>query len=120
MIRVFIADDHAMVREGLKRILRQEPDMMVAGETGNSEDIEKMLKKDPYDVVILDISFPERSGMIVLKELHKSLPDLPVIILSALPKYLFGEESIKAGAQDYIHKESAGEKLVNAIRKAVH
>jgi len=120
MIRVFIADDHPLVREGLKKLLRREPDMEVAGETGNIGEVERMLKEDPYDVLILDISFPEKSGMVVLRELRKSLPHLPVIMLSALPKYLFGEESIKAGAQAYIHKESASEKLVTAIRRAVH
>ncbi|HET6266840.1 MAG TPA: response regulator transcription factor [Acidobacteriota bacterium] len=120
MIRVFIADDHPLVREGLKKLLHREPDIEVAGETGDVDEVEKKLKEDPYDVLILDISFPKKSGMVVLRELHKSLPELPVIMFSALPKYLFGEESIKAGAQAYIHKESASENLVNAIRRVVH
>src|ERR1039458_158896 len=87
MIKILIADDHAIVREGLKQILAEEPDMKVTGEAGNAGELFELLKKDVWNAVVLDINMPGKSGLEALKDLKKIYPDLPVLILS-----MYGEE----------------------------
>ncbi len=117
MIRILIADDHAIVRKGFAQIIAESSGMKVADEAGNGrEALEKALKKD-YDVVVLDISMPGRGGLEVLKELKKSKPGLPVLILSIHPEEQYAVRALKAGAAGYLTKESAPDELIQAIRK---
>jgi len=119
MIKILIADDHQLIREGLKKILKEEHDMSVVGEGGNADEVFKLVRESDLDVVLLDISMPGRSGLEVLKELKHTHPKLPVLMLSMHPEDRFAVRSLKAGASGYITKESAGEELVSAIRKVV-
>ena len=119
MIKILIADDHQLIREGLKKILKEEHDMSVVGEGGNADEVFKLVRESDLDVVLLDISMPGRSGLEVLKELKHTHPKLPILMLSMHPEDRFAVRSLKAGASGYITKESAGEELVSAIRKVV-
>ncbi|MBS1253061.1 MAG: Response regulator UvrY [Anaerolineales bacterium] len=119
MINVLIADDHAIVRRGLKQILSETPDMIVADEASDAEEaLHKALTQDLH-VLVLDITMPGRSGLDVLKELKHYRPDLPVLVLSMHAEEQFAVRVLKAGASGYLTKESAPEELVKAIRKAV-
>ena len=119
MIKILIADDHQLIREGLKKILKEEHDMSIVGEGGNADEVFKLVRESDLDVVLLDISMPGRSGLEVLKELKHTHPKLPILMLSMHPEDRFAVRSLKAGASGYITKESAGEELVSAIRKVV-
>ncbi len=120
MINILITDDHSMMREGLKKILNEQPDMKVIGEASNyHEAIEAVEKLDP-EIVILDISMPGRNGLDVLKDLKAEHSKLKVLILSMHPEERFALRAIKAGASGYVTKENAAEELVNAIRKLHH
>lgn len=119
MIRILIADDHAIVREGLKQIVARESDVQVTGEAGTAAELFRMLKQDEWDIVILDINMPDRSGLDSLKQIRSEYPDLPVLILSMYSEDQYGIRAIKAGAGGYLKKVSAPEELVRAIRKIV-
>lgn len=119
MINVLIADDHALIREGLKKILKNEPDMTLAGEAGNVQELNDQLRKLAVDIVLLDISMPGESGLDALKDLKQRNAHLPILILSVHPEHRFAIRALKAGASGYITKESAVEELVQAIRKIV-
>lgn len=119
MIRVLIADDHPVVRRGLRRILEDEIDMEVAGEAQNAQEALDLVNKGQCDVLVLDIELPGRSGLDLLKELRKSLPKLPVLVLSIYPEEQFAVRVLRIGAVGYLTKESAPEDLVKAVR-AVH
>jgi two-component system, NarL family, invasion response regulator UvrY len=117
MTRILIADDHAIVREGLKQIVQQTSDIIVVDEASNAaETIEKVRKLD-IDLLLLDISMPGRSGLDVLLELKRDFPRLPVLILSFYPEDQYALRMLKAGASGYVTKESASDELVQAIRK---
>ncbi len=118
-MNVLIADDHALIREGLKKILRSEPDMSLAGEASNAQELFDQLRKTMVDIVLLDISMPGESGLDALKELKQQYPRLPVLILSVHPEERFAVRALKSGASGYITKETAVEELVQAIRKIV-
>ena len=117
MIRVFIADDHAVVRKGLRRILEETADMAVAGEAGDGQELLEKIPGNPCDVVLLDISMPGRDGLETLKVLKKEKPALPVLILSIYPEEQYAIRALKNGASGYLTKESAPDELVLAIRK---
>jgi two-component system, NarL family, invasion response regulator UvrY len=119
MINVLIADDHVLIREGLKKILKGQPDMVLAGEAGNAQELFEQLKKLNVDIVLLDISMPGESGLEALKELRQIYPKVPVLILSVHPEQRFAVRALKGGASGYITKESAVEELVQAIRRIV-
>ncbi len=119
MIKILIADDHAIVREGLKQIVAEEKDMLVAGEAGNTNEMFELLKKDDFTIIILDISMPGRSGLEALKFLKKNYPEVPVLILSMFSEEQYGLRALKAGAAGYLKKVSAPTELVSAIRKIV-
>ncbi|MBI2882441.1 MAG: response regulator transcription factor [Candidatus Methylomirabilis oxyfera] len=119
MLRILIADDHAVVRQGLKQIVGEEPDMRVTGEAANGSEMLALCQKAPYDVVVLDIHMPGTSGLDALKELHQCCPHLPVLILSMHPEDQVAVRTLKMGAAGYLTKESAPEELVKAIRKVV-
>lgn len=118
-MRILIADDHAVVRQGLKQILAAAFKRASFGEAGNSIQTLERVAKERWDVVILDLTMPGRSGLEVLKEIKRSTPTLPVLILSVHPEDQFAVRLLKAGAAGYMTKESAPEELVGAVRKAV-
>src|SRR2546421_2963447 len=119
MIKVVVVDDHAVVREGLKRIIAENDGMMVSGEAADGFEAMQVLRKQPCDVVLLDITMPNKSGLDVLKELHAEAPRLPVLVLSMHPEDQYALRVLRAGAAGYVTKESAPAKLVQAIRKVV-
>ena len=119
MIKILIADDHAVVRRGLKQILAEEPNMAVFGEACNAQEVLKNVREQDWDIVILDITMPDRSGLDVLKELKRERPKLPVLFLSIHPEDQYAVRVLKAGAAGYMTKESAPEELVKAIRKVL-
>ena len=116
-IRVFIADDHAIVREGLKQILADSPDIIVAGESENGLDAIKLFRKSKCHVMLLDISMPDKSGIDVLKQVRKENPDMAVLMLSMHREDQYAIRSLKAGAAGYLTKQSAPKELVTAIRQ---
>ncbi len=118
-IKILIADDHAVVRQGLKKILAGAFKRAQFGEAGNSQQTLELAGKHPWDVVVLDLTMPGRSGLEVLKEIKKSRPSLPVLMLSMHPEDQFAVRLLKAGAAGYMTKESAPDELVGAVRKAV-
>ena len=118
-IRILIADDHVLIREGLKKILKNAPDLIVASEAQNAQEVLDSVRKTRVDVVVLDISLPGRSGLEVLKDLKQEYPSLPVLILSMHPEDRFATRSLKAGAAGYLTKECAAEDLIVAIRRVV-
>ena len=117
MIRILVADDHAVVRNGLKQIVGDTPDMVIAAEASNGQEALNKALKDDYDVVLLDITMPDRSGLDILKEIKSQKPELPVLILSMHPEEQYAVRALKAGAAGYLTKESAPEELVRAMRR---
>ena len=117
MIRILIADDHAIVRRGLKQIVSEQADMIVASEAENAREVLDLVRTQKWDVVVLDINMPGRNGLEVLKELKRENPKLPVLILSIHPEEQYGVRVLKAGAAGYLTKDSAPDELVLAIRK---
>ena len=115
-MRILITEDHAVVRQGLKLILADHFKNSVIGEARNATEALARVWKDKWDVVVLDITMPGRSGLEVLKEIKRSKPRLPVLILSMHPEDQFAVRLLKAGASGYLTKESAGEELVGAIK----
>ncbi len=118
MIKTLIADDHTIVRHGLRQILTVEPDITIAGEAQNGNEVLAIVSKTDVNVVVLDITMPGRNGLETLKELRRQYPAIAVIVLSMHPKDQYAVRVLKAGAVGYITKESAPEELVTAIRKA--
>ena len=116
-IKVLIADDHAIVREGLKQILADTKDIIVAGDAENGNDAIKLARKTGCDVLLLDISLPDRSGIEILKQLKSEFPKLAVLMLSMHREDLYAIRSLKAGAAGYLNKQSAPAELVTAIRQ---
>ncbi len=116
-IKVLIADDHAIVREGLKQILADTKDIAVAGDAENGNEAIKLARKNAGDVLLLDISMPDRSGIEVLKQLRNEFPRLAVLMLSMHREDQYAIRSLKAGAAGYLNKQSAPAELVNAIRQ---
>jgi two-component system invasion response regulator UvrY len=119
MIRVLIADDHAVVRQGLIQILGDTPEMVVAGVATTGQEVLDQVRATAWDVVVLDISMPDRSGLDVLKELRAERPALPVLVLSMYSEDQYARRVLKAGAAGYVTKDSAADELVRAIRKVV-
>jgi two-component system invasion response regulator UvrY len=117
VIKVLITDDHAIVREGLKQILADTKDIVVSGFAENGVDAIKLARRDDCHVMLLDISLPDRSGIEVLKQLHKECPHLAVLMLSMHREDQYAIRALKAGAAGYLNKQSAPVDLVNAIRQ---
>ncbi len=118
-LKILIVDDHAVVRRGLQQILADEFDVVEFGEAVDAGDALERIYGENWDVVILDISMPGRSGLDVLKDIRKEYPRLPVLVLSMHPEDQFATRVLKAGASGYMTKETAPEELVNAINKIV-
>jgi two-component system, NarL family, invasion response regulator UvrY len=119
MIKVVVVDDHAVVREGLKRIITENVGMTVSGEAADGHEAMRVIKSEPCDVVLLDITMPNKNGLDVLKELHAESPRLPVLVLSMHGEDQYAIRVLRAGAAGYLTKDSAPAKLVQAIRKVV-
>jgi len=117
MIRVFVADDHAVVRRGVVQILEEASDMVAAGEAGTGRETLQAVRKHDYDVLVLDIAMPDVNGLEVLSQLRTLKPDLRVLILSMYPERQYAVRALKAGAAGYLTKESAPDELVAAIRQ---
>ncbi len=117
MIKILIADDHPVVRQGLKQVLADESDMKVSGEAANANELLQKVRRESWDIVLLDITMPGRGGLEVLKDLRRERGKLPVLVLSMHPEDQFGVRVLKAGAAGYMTKYSAPEELVKAIRK---
>jgi len=116
MINILIADDHSVVREGLKQIISGNADMTVLAEACSGNEAIEKIRKNPISVAILDISMPGKNGLDTLKELKVIHPNLPVLILSMYPEEQYALRFFRAGASGYLTKKSAPEELVNAIR----
>ncbi len=119
MIRILVIDDHIIVHRGLREIVAEEPDMVVAGEARSGVEGLSLAQAQPWDVVVLDLSMPSRGGLEVLKELKGGHPKLPVLILSMYPEEQYAIRALQLGASGYLTKESAAEELIRAIRKVV-
>jgi DNA-binding NarL/FixJ family response regulator len=117
MINILIADDHAIVREGLKQIVAEEADIKVIGEAANAGEVFDLMKTKDINIIILDINMPGKSGLEALKDLRHDYPKIPVLILSMYSEEQYGLRAIKAGASGFLKKVSAPEELVKAIRK---
>lgn len=116
-MKVLIADDHAVVRRGLRQILEAEPDLEVAGEATSGAEVMDALRIQRYDVAVLDITMPGRSGLEILHEIRQQFPELRVLILSMHPEERYALRVLKAGAAGYLTKESAADELIIALRK---
>lgn len=117
MIKILIADDHAIVRHGLKQIISDEADMMVGAEADNADDVLRLFRKEIFSVVVLDVTMPGRSGLDLLPELKQIRPETPILILSMYSEEQFAVRALKSGASGYVTKQSAATDLIKAIRK---
>ncbi len=117
MIRVLIADDHAVVRRGLRQILQELPGVDVVDEAASGQETLASIRKGSYDLVLLDISMPGASGLDVLKQIKSERPKLPVLMLSMHPEDQYALRALKAGASGYLTKETAAEQLVTAVTR---
>lgn len=117
MIKLLIVDDHPLIRQGLKQTLSDESDIVVKGEANDIFEAIEKVRKTRFDLVLLDISLKNRSGVDLLQQLRTEFPKLPVLILSMFPEDQYAVRVLRAGAAGYITKESAPNQLVNAIRK---
>ncbi|MFH1494851.1 MAG: response regulator transcription factor [Pseudomonadota bacterium] len=118
MINLLIADDHNIFRAGLKRILADTPDVRVGAEAGSGHEALELMRDQNWDVVLLDINLPGKSGLDVLKQIKMEKPDLPVLILSMYPEDQYAIRAIKLGAAGYLSKDTDADELLIAIRKA--
>jgi len=119
MIRILIADDHAIVRAGLKQFIADQPDMQVAGEAATGNEAIALVRGNEFDVVLLDISMPDKNGIDTLKTVKQARPELPILMLSGYAEDQYAVNLLRAGAAGYLNKEAASSQLVGAIRTVV-
>jgi len=117
MIRVLLADDHDIVRKGIRSLLQEEPDIHIVAEAATAREALSTAGREPLDLVLLDISLPDRNGLDVLRELKTLQPQLGVLVLSIHPEEQYALPCLKAGANGYLCKDSSPSELVSAIRK---
>lgn len=117
MLRILVVDDHPIVRRGLRQIIAEISDMVVADEASNGWEALSNVRTSHYDVVLLDISMPGISGLDILRQLKSERPELPILILSIHPEEQYAVRTLRTGASGYLTKESAPDELVAAIRK---
>ena len=118
MIRLLIADDHGIVRQGLKQIVSEHPGITVAGEASNGEEALELANREDFDVAIIDIAMPRRGGLDILKDLRRDHPGMKVIVLSISPEEQYAIRTLRDGASAYLNKSNATEELVPAILAA--
>ena len=114
--RIFVADDHALFRAGVKALLAEEGDLEVAGEAGTARETLQRIRGEAWDVLLLDISLPDGSGIDLLRQIRPHLPDLPILILSMHPEEQYAVSLLRAGANGYITKDAVPQQVVQAIR----
>jgi len=119
MKRILIVDDHPIVRDGLKQILGDTDDLVVGGEAGNADEALSLVRESDFDLVVLDITLPGRTGIDLLRDLRRERPALPVLMLSIHPEDELGIRAVKAGASGYLSKQCASDDLVHAIQLIV-
>jgi two-component system, NarL family, invasion response regulator UvrY len=117
MIRIAMADDHAIVRKGLRQIISDTDDLSVTGEAASADELLTLLRQHTFDVLVLDLTLGRRSGFDLLQQIRGEFPRLPVVILSMHSETLFALRALRAGASAYVQKEGAPEELVKAIRR---
>ncbi len=120
MIRLLIADDHAIVRRGLRQIVADTQDLTLAGEAATAPEVLSLVGERKWDCLVLDLSLPGGHGLDLLTEVKRRRPDLPVLILTVHSEDQYAVRALRAGAAGYLTKESAPELLVEAVRKVVH
>ena len=119
MTRILLADDHDVVRQGLKQILMEAMPETAFGDASSGKEALRRASTEPWDVVVLDVSLPDRSGLDVLKELHRDLPALPILVLSMHSEEQFAVRVLRAGAAGYVTKKAAARELVTAVKKVL-
>ena len=117
MIKILVADDHAIVRDGLKQILAETDDLRVLGEAANGQEVLQKIRAEEWDVLLLDLSMPGKSGIELIKQLKKEKPNLHIVVLTMHEEHQYAVRAFKAGALGYLTKNSASSQLVTAIRK---
>lgn len=117
MTKILVVDDHAIVRQGLKQILAETPDLVVTGEASSGEEALQKIRTAQWDVVVLDISLPDPNGLIVLQQIKSEYPHLPVLVLTMHAEDQYAVRVLKAGAAGFLTKESAPDQLVSAIKR---
>jgi DNA-binding NarL/FixJ family response regulator len=117
MIRLVLADDHTIVREGLKQLLGAAGDLQVVGEAQNGHEVIERIRALDFDVLLLDMSMPGKSGIELIRQVHAEKPKLRILVLSMHEEHQYAVRAIRAGAAGYLTKESASRQLVDAIRK---
>ena len=117
MIRLLVVDDHAVVRAGLKQFLGDFDDIEITGEAESAAEAVSLMRNGVYDIVLLDISMPDRNGVDLLKQMRRERPDLPVLVLSMHPANRYAVQLLRYGASGYLQKETMPTELVDAIRK---
>jgi two-component system invasion response regulator UvrY len=120
MLRILLADDHAVVRQGVKQILAEAFAQATFGDAQNAHELLELIAQERWDIVVLDLTMPGGNGLEALKQIKHDHPQLPVLILSMYPEDQYAVRTIRAGAAGYLNKESAPEELVQAIRKVLH
>jgi two-component system invasion response regulator UvrY len=116
MLRILVADDHPIFRQGVIRIISSTPDIVVAGEASNGQDALNKISENDYDLVLLDISMPHKTGIEVIRELRSIKPKLKVLVLTIYPEKQYALRVLKAGASGYLTKERAPDELIQALR----
>jgi two-component system invasion response regulator UvrY len=119
MIRILIADDHAILRRGLKEILADELEGAICGEAANAQQVLEEVRSHTWDLVILDVTMPGRSGLDLIRDLRQLRPELPLLVLSMHPEEQYAKRVLKAGAAGYMNKETAPTELVRAVRRVL-
>lgn len=117
MIRILVADDHAIVRKGLKQIVADTSDLVVTDEASRGSEVLDKISRNEFDVVLLDITMPDKNGLEILEELKLIKPKLPVLILSMHPEEQYAIRALRSGAAGYVTKEGVPDELISAIRK---
>jgi DNA-binding NarL/FixJ family response regulator len=117
LIKLLVADDHAIVRKGIEQIIAETDDITVADEASNGQEVLDKIKKNDYDLVLLDVSMPGRDGLEILKEVKIQRPKIAVLMLSMYPEEQYAVRALRSGASGYLTKESAPDELIAAIRK---
>ncbi len=116
MVKILIIDDHAVVRAGVQYFVADIPNMEIGGEAATVEEAIRLIRTQDWDVVLLDISMPDKSGIDALKQIKREKPDLPVLILSMHPEKRYAVQMLRAGARGYVQKEALATELLNAIQ----
>jgi DNA-binding NarL/FixJ family response regulator len=116
MTKILVVDDHAVVRAGVQHFIDQVPDMEIGGEAATAEEAIRMIRAEHWDIVLLDIAMPDKSGVEVLKQIKREKPNLPVLILSMHPENRYAVQMLRSGAGGYVQKEALATELVHAIQ----